>query len=94
MNIFLQSDFGRYELFKHIRATAQPSLSMGTIRDIDYPLPPISEQKAIIIKVENMLMICDQLEIQITNNQTHSEQLMQAVLKEAFQQDSSLEEVT
>ena len=50
------------------------------------PLPPLSEQKAIVTKVENLLALCDQLETQITNNQTHAEQLMQAVLKEAFSQ--------
>lgn len=49
-------------------------------------LPPLSEQKAIVTKVEKLLAICDQLETQITTNQTHTEQLMQAVLKEAFSQ--------
>ena len=50
------------------------------------PLPPLPEQKAIASKVEKLLAICDQLETQITTNQTHTEQLMQAVLKEAFSQ--------
>jgi len=49
-------------------------------------LPPLSEQKAIVTKVEKLLSICDQLETQITTDQTHTEQLMQAVLKEAFSQ--------
>ncbi|MCI5164587.1 MAG: hypothetical protein D3903_00515, partial [Candidatus Electrothrix sp. GM3_4] len=49
-------------------------------------LPPLPEQKAIVNKVEKLLALCDQLETQITNNQTHAEQLMQAVLKEAFTQ--------
>lgn len=47
-------------------------------------LPPLPEQKAIVTKVEKLLALCDQLESQITANQTHVEQLMQAVLKEAF----------
>jgi type I restriction enzyme, S subunit len=85
-NIFLLSHTGQYELFKHVKATAQPSLSMGTIRDIDYPIPPLPEQKAIATKVEKLLTLCDQLETQITTDQTHTEQLMQAVLKEAFSQ--------
>ena len=52
------------------------------------PLPPLPEQKAIAIatKIEKLFSICDQLETQITTNQTHAEQLMQAVLKEAFSQ--------
>lgn len=48
------------------------------------PLPPLPEQKAIVAKVEKLLALCDQLESQITANQTHTEQLMQAVLREAF----------
>jgi len=53
-----------------------------------YPLPPLLEQKAIVTKVEKLLAICDQLEVQISQNQSHAEQLMQAVLKEAFSQNN------
>ncbi len=53
-----------------------------------FPLPPLPEQKAIVAKVEKMLALCNQLEIQITHNQNHAKQLMQAVLKEAFSQTS------
>ncbi len=52
--------------------------------DTKAALPPLSEQKAIVQKVEKLLAICDQLETRITSNQTHAEQLMQAVLQEAF----------
>ncbi len=48
------------------------------------PIPPLLEQKAIVAKVEKLLTLCDQLETQITDNQAHAKQLMQAVLKEAF----------
>jgi type I restriction enzyme S subunit len=47
-----------------------------------------SEQKVIVAKVEKLLTICDHLESQITSNQNHAKQLMQAVLKEAFSQSS------
>lgn len=55
------------------------------------PLPPLAEQYAIVTKVENLLALCDQLETQITQSQTHAEQLMQAVLKEAFSHNSEAE---
>lgn len=48
------------------------------------PIPPLAEQKAIVAKVEKLLALCDQLESQVNQNQSHAEQLMQAVLKEAF----------
>ncbi len=56
-----------------------------------FPLPPLPEQKTIVTKVEKLLALCDQLEQQITTAQTHSEQLMQAVLKEAFQRGDTVE---
>ena len=49
-------------------------------------LPPLVEQQAIVTKVEKLLALCDQLETQITQNQTHAETLMQAVLRETFTQ--------
>jgi len=87
INHFLMSDYGRKEIFKHVKATAQPSLSMGTIRDIDYPLPPFEEQKEIVKKIENLFKICDELETQINSSKTNSQTLIQAVLKEAFEND-------
>lgn len=89
LNIFLLSNTGKKEVFKHVKATAQPSLSMGTIRDIDFVIPPLEEQKAIVTKVEKLFAICDQLETQITQNQTHADALMQSVLREAFTQGSA-----
>lgn len=52
------------------------------------PLPPLFEQKAIVAKVEKLLTLCDQLQTLISNNKSYAEQLMQAVLKEAFSEDS------
>ncbi len=63
-----------------------PNLNQKILNVAVFPLPPLLEQKAIVNKVEKLLTLCDQLETQITNNQTHAEQLMQAVLKEAFSQ--------
>ena len=78
------SDDGKVEIFKHIKATAQPSLSMGTIRDIDYPLPPLQEQKQIVKKIESLFKLCDRLEEQIESSKESSQKLMQSVLQEAF----------
>lgn len=64
------------------------SFRLGDVGEMIIPLPPLPEQKAIVTKVEKLFILCDQLETQITQNQTHAEQLMQAVLKEAFQSES------
>lgn len=59
-----------------------------------FPLPPLPEQKVIVTKVEKLLALCDQLESQITRNQTHANALMQAVLKEAFSQQDDIQDRT
>lgn len=88
LNYYLLSPIGRKEIFKHIKATAQPSLSMGTIRDIDFPIPPIQEQKEIVEKVETLMQKCNALEQEITQSEEHANMLMQAVLKEAFESNN------
>ena len=72
------------QLNEAVRSSAINNLLLGDLKKQLVPLPPLPEQKAIATKVEKLLSICDRLETQITANQTHIEQLMQAVLKEAF----------
>ena len=66
-------------------------LNQNILKSLLFPVPPISEQEVIVAKVEKLLALCDQLETQITQNQTHAEQLMQAVLREAFSHNSEAE---
>jgi type I restriction enzyme S subunit len=82
--LFLNSPFGRAEIFKHIKSTAQPSISMGTIRDIDLALPPLAEQHRIVAKVDGLMALCDRLETQLTTTQTESRRLLEAVLHDAL----------
>ena len=74
---------------KVISGMRMPRLKTDDARIAIIPLPPLPEQKVIATKVEKLLALCDQLETQITDNQIHAEQLMQAVLKEAFAQSKN-----
>lgn len=85
INYFMMSDIGQKEIFKHVKATAQPSLSMGTIRDIDIPLPPLHEQEQIVTKLVELMAFCDGLEQSIKESQGYNEMLLQQVLREALQ---------
>lgn len=48
-------------------------------------MPPESEQKAIVKKVESLLIKCKELELAISQSEQDVQILMQAVLKEAFE---------
>lgn len=69
MNIYLNSDLGRSEIFKSLKATAQPSLSMATIREIVMVIPPLEEQKRIVLKTNSILSICDTLKSRLQSAQ-------------------------
>lgn len=69
MNIYLNSDLGRSEIFKSLKATAQPSLSMATIREIVMVIPPLEEQKRIVLKTNSLLSICDALKSHLQSAQ-------------------------
>ena len=58
---YFMSYSGRSEIFKFMKKTAQPSLSMGTIRKIIVPLPPLEVQKRIVKKIEELLPYAKQL---------------------------------
>ncbi len=72
-----------YALSKSSQTTIH-NLSLKNMKLFLIPLPPFAEQKAIAAKVEKLFTLCDQLETKITENKTHAEQLMRAVLKEMF----------
>ncbi len=67
-------------------AIGQSNINATKLSNFRFPLPPLAEQKAIVAKVEKLLSLCDQLQAQITQNQSHADGLMQAVLTAAFSQ--------
>jgi restriction endonuclease S subunit len=51
---------------------------------LPFPLPPLAEQHSIVTKVQQLLQMTNQLDKQVAQSQTQAQQLLQAVLKEAF----------
>ena len=85
---YLAIHINAISLKPYISGGFQPKLSQANLNRILIAFPPLAEQQAIVAKVEKLLVLCDQLEAQINQNQGHAEQLMQAVLKEAFSHNS------
>ena len=83
INYYLMSVHGRKEIFKHLKSTAQPSISMGTIRDIDYPIPPLAEQKRIVAKIDQLMELCNSLKQQIKDSTDKQTAVLNAVLVKA-----------
>lgn len=69
----------------------QPNIKLPTLNNLVCGLPSIEEQAEILVQVNRLLKYCDELETQTIQNQTHAEQLMQLVLREAFSHNSEAE---
>lgn len=63
---------------------SMPKINQGVVNNTLIPLPPLAEQHAIVERVEKLLAIVDELEKQVAGRKELAEQLMQAVLREAF----------
>ena len=59
--IWLMSPAGQANVEAIKKSTAQPSLSMETIRSIQVAVPPLTEQKRIVKRVDELLALCDKL---------------------------------
>ena len=67
---YLQSGFGYQQLTKHMKATAQASISIEAIRDVYLPIPPANEQLRMWSVLSNALAMIERIEnteLDITN---------------------------
>ncbi|MDD2366898.1 MAG: restriction endonuclease subunit S [Desulfuromonadaceae bacterium] len=64
--------------------TSAGNFNLEKIRTFPVPLPPILEQLAIVARVDNLMVVIDELEKQVAERKDHAQMLMQTVLREAF----------
>jgi len=62
----------------------KPGINRNEVYDLIISLPPLAEQNVIVERVDRLLASVNALEQQVQERKTYAEQLMQAVLKEAF----------
>lgn len=66
------------------RTLAQPTLNVGLIERTPIPVPPLAEQHRIVVKVDELMALCDQLETQLAVSEADSRRLLEAVLRDAL----------
>lgn len=79
---FLTSPLGREQIFKFDNGSAQPNLSANSVKKYLLPLPPLAEQRRIVAKVDQLMVLVDQLECQLTEANSKSAALLEAVVHE------------
>jgi type I restriction enzyme, S subunit len=75
---------GRNDLLERAYGSGKPGLNLDNIRSLKIALPPLTEQNRIISKVNELMVLCDRLEIQIGSTQVDSHQLLESLIKETL----------
>ncbi len=88
LKLFIETPFYWKQLYEAAWGAGQPNVNGTSLSKLMLALPPLEEQREIVKKIKNLFKICDELETQINSSKDNSQILMQAVLKEAFENDS------
>jgi len=79
-------DFYRTLNFVHSGTTVS-GIRREKLLAILFPLPPLSEQKRIVEKVDKLMKLCNELEDKINQNKIYAEKLVNAILREVFEDE-------
>ncbi len=81
--LFLNSPTGM-DIMQRLAITSSGlySLSVGKIRQIEIPLPPLAEQRRIVAKVDQLMALVVELEAQIATSRTTAANLLEAIVAE------------
>ncbi len=85
LELFLQSAFGKTLMMSAVKAVAQPSLSMATIRQSPIAFPSFKEQNQIVREIEFRLSVCDKVEESLKESLEKAKALRQSILKKTFE---------
>ena len=84
LNFALNSQPTRHRTKSLLRGIGRPRLTLGEIRTIALPLPPLAEQHRIVAEVDRRLSIVREVEAEVDANLKRAQALRQAVLARAF----------
>lgn len=69
-------------IIDHSRGATVPRILKPNLLATPIPLPPLSEQKRIVAKVDRLMILCDALEEKIEKSNENQEKLLEAVVHE------------
>ena len=81
----LASEVGQTQFRKKQYGLTKVGLNFDDIKSIRIPLPPLEQQRRIVVEVDQRLSVVQELEQTIEANLKRAERLRQAILKRAFE---------
>jgi type I restriction enzyme S subunit len=88
--LLLKSEYFQAPLASATRS-AQAGFNKGDLAAINFPHPPIPEQHRIVAKVDEVMVLCDRLEANITATADTRRRLLDALLAEALTPPDALD---
>lgn len=82
--LYMGSYYFRTLFTPFISGTSAQHLNIGDIRQLEFVLPPLEEQKEIVRKVEHLFAFADKIEARYTKAKAMLDRLPQSILAKAF----------
>lgn len=84
VKLFLESPLYWQQLYEKSMGTGQPNVNGTSLKSLVFPLPPITEQKRIVAKVDQLMALCDDLKAKIEQSQEHNQKLLESVVADVL----------
>ena len=78
--LYLEKYFNAIDLKPYVTGTAQPKMNQAKMNSILVALPPLAEQHRIVAKIDQLMVLCDQLEQQIAAGASKKSVLLNSLM--------------
>ncbi|MCS7488060.1 restriction modification system subunit S [Marinomonas sp. BSi20414] len=93
IKVYLGSQLYWTQLYANSAGTGQPNVNATALKSLLFPVPPIEEQHCIVAKVDELMVLCDQLEAQ-TESSLDAHQTLVTALLDTLVNSQNPEELT
>ena len=80
--LYLEKYFNAIDLKPYVTGTAQPKMNQAKMNSILVALPPLAEQHRIVAKIDQLMALCDQLDMLIDESTCKQKTLLNVLMAE------------
>ncbi len=80
----INSPFVRRQSADNTQGVGNKNLVLRLINQFVVPIPPLAEQQRILAKIEELMVLCDRLEVELVKTQAEGSRFLESVLNQAL----------